>query len=696
MRFINPLLMIGLCAILTACNQKSADKPGVTPEKGTAMASPFTIANLRVINASISTGLNRKDKPGLLAGSDGTIIYQTNNQWRAANTEGISETVMGFCANENNNHILAVGTNGLIAVSTDDGKKWKKLSSVSHAENFFSCHYNHSLNRWLIGSDGGAILYNDNLENAWQRSDAQERITHLYSSRGDNFLLGTGPEFVGHSADGGRTWQKILSITGAGITGLLDLKTHLLVTTDQGTLWRSQDLIHWDEISVQPNSALLGIAEDVTNKTLSLITSLGDIYISDDEGAHWGVAFHAEGPLAYVGYNATHKHLLAAGSSGIFYSDNGGRVWQKSGSDFNSDITFIAEAQNDIFAFGPGGFIATSTDGGKQWIMQRPSISHFIHQIKPGRDNSLVLTGANGLLLHSNDGGESWQRPQAAITEQDFLFSLLITRDAYYAAGPPGTILRSTDNGQHWQTLLSIKDASKGYFHHIISGSNDTLVAIASPGNSLFSVDKGENWQPFSIATDQPLSNGIYDPSHQKFFIVGNGGSIFGSSDGRQWQQLPSNTTANLQSITAIDKYLYASGSQGTILRSENGGKDWQLTTSNTKEAIQNIVAAGDLVVATGLHGTMLRSSDRGVRWQTVPVPESENLRAPVIDEDTGIMYVSGRSGRILFSRDQGMTWNKMPEFTQASIKGLHIDKQRHMLMGYGERLIRVPLLNKE
>jgi photosystem II stability/assembly factor-like uncharacterized protein len=433
---------------------------------------------------------------------------------------------------------------------------------------------------------------------------------------------------------------------------------------------------------------------DPENNTLSIITSSGDIFISDGEGAHWGIAFHAESPLAQLHYSTFRKHLVAAGSGGIFYSDNGGRVWQKSSTNFNDDIVSLAEAQDELIAFGHGGLIATSSDGGKQWIMKRTGIPHFIHQIKAAPDNSLLLTGANGLLLRSIDGGESWQQAAATITEQDFLLSLLVNHDAQYAVGPPGTILSSKDNGQSWQTMLSLRNAEQGYFHQIISDGKKHLVIIAQPGSSQFSNDAGQNWQPIGIEDGSPLVSGVYDSTHKQFVVVGNGGAIFTSPDGSHWHKSSTDTATNLQGVTLVDNELFASGNQGTILRSQDHGRSWQTQSSDTQEPIQHIFPAGEILIATGLRGTLLRSADKGQHWKRVPLPETENLRMPVIDKTTGIIYVSGRSGKILFSRDQGNTWDKMPQVTPQSLKGLYIDNTRRMLLAYGERLIRVPLLN--
>lgn len=694
--FIQLSVAAALCTLLSGCQQKNA----ATPEKKQLLPNTNArkIANLKVINATVTTGLNRaKNAAPIFGGSDGSIIYQDKQQqWQAANTQGITETITRFCANDNDDVYLVVGNNGLLAASMNDGKNWKKFSSPAISENLFDCNYDKTTKQWNLSSEGGATFFSSDLNN-WQKAEAPGALTRFYSLREGSLLVATGPELVAQSNDGGKHWQKMLSMPGATATSLLDTNTHLLVITDQGKLWRTDDLHQWTETIVQTNSSLAAITEDANHKTLSLITSLGDVFISDDQGASWGISFSAGQPLAQLTYDHSNKILLAAGNGGIFYSDNGGRVWQKSAMGFNDQITFLWATPTEAMAFGPGGLQAASMDGGKSWQLQRPAIASFIHQLREAPDNSLLLTGADGLLIRSIDGGETWQQPQATITSRDFLFSLLVTDKQQFATGSPGTIVRSKDNGKSWQTTLSLDDPNKGYFHKIIGDDKNIFIAVAGPGSTYVSIDAGDTWQPAQIDNSQQLLNGIFDKAHRQFIAIGNGGTIQRSSNGREWRAANSDTTADLQGIAVVGDTLYATGNRGTIIQSTDAGENWQTLASNTNTAIQHIIAVQNnkIILAAGLNGTLLRSTDKGDNWQTISLPETTNLREPIEDKRTGIIYISSRAGNILFSRDTGATWSKLPQVTQESIKGIYIDDARRTLVGYGARLIRIPLLER-
>ncbi len=119
-----------------------------------------------------------------------------------------------------------------------------------------------------------------------------------------------------------------------------------------------------------------------------------------------------------------------------------------------------------------------------------------------------------------------------------------------------------------------------------------------------------------------------------------------------------------------------------------------QTIETNVNASILSIrkLASGKLI-AVGSKGLVLTSSDSGKSWKQIPTPTNTLLRGPTQDLSTGIIYLSGKSGEILYSKDNAETWQIMPSVTQASIKALYVDNKNHMLIGIGERQIRIPLL---
>jgi hypothetical protein len=59
-------------------------------------------------------------------------------------------------------------------------------------------------------------------------------------------------------------------------------------------------------------------------------------------------------------------------------------------------------------------------------------------------------------------------------------------------------------------------------------------------------------------------------------------------------------------------------------------------------------------------------------------------------------MYIPNRSGEIIYSEDDGLSWSQFSVIANGSIKSLMIDYEHKMLIGAGDRLIRIPLFKKK
>lgn len=691
-----------LCGLLLIAGAGCAKKEQATTE----LNNHFSISDLKVVNASFFTGINNSQN-NLIAGGDGSIIFSSDNtHWQAANTHGISDNLTSLSANELGDQVIATGENGLIAYSNNSGKDWQKIAQ-QNTQHLYASIYDVAHHSWIAVGAQGTLLRSEAPVQEWQSvalpsTTKPAAITTIRYSPQVKSLLAAGEQgLLIASSDGGKTWADLNSNSDATLNAQLHLDDTLIILGSDGSILRStNDIQHWQKIDINKNSNLIKAAFDSAHKVANIIASNGDIYISDDGGNNWGISYSANQTLRDIRYLEKSQTLVAAGSNGaLFYSDNGGRVWNKITTKIAGDFeSLITLANGEIFALGTGGLIASSADGGKSWKFLQESITAFIHQVSVSPDDKyLIATGANGLLLNSADRGSSWHTPSSPLNNSDYLFSLVSDKksNTLTAAGTPGTIVRSLDNGQTWKVQLALGDANQGYFHKLMSDNKNTLVALAGPGTSYYSDNQGKTWQAATLNNEQHLFNGLYDSAHKRFIAVGNAGTIQLSNNGKDWTIVETIHTENLQGIYLIGENLFATGSKGTLLRSNDGGDHWQKLPSNTTIAIQYLLAIpqSNIIIATGLNGLILRSEDSGNNWQTIPSPEQDNLREPVRDKTTGIIYLSSRSGNILFSRDSGASWELMQRVTQHSIKGLLIDESTNNLIGYGERIIRVPLL---
>ena len=115
---------------------------------------------------------------------------------------------------------------------------------------------------------------------------------------------------------------------------------------------------------------------------------------------------------------------------------------------------------------------------------------------------------------------------------------------------------------------------------------------------------------------------------------------------------------------------LWAAGSYGKIVRSDDGGKTWGVQNSPLVSHLQAI-AAWDArrAVAVGNRGLAEITGDGGRTWKEVKLPRSEvaNKLLQVRAYPDGVAWAVGELGAVLRSGDYGATWVRvLPEKDQA------------------------------
>lgn len=115
---------------------------------------------------------------------------------------------------------------------------------------------------------------------------------------------------------------------------------------------------------------------------------------------------------------------------------------------------------------------------------------------------------------------------------------------------------------------------------------------------------------------------------------------------------------------------IWAAGSNGKVVRSDNAGQHWVSQATPTIENLQGI-AAWDVnrAVGVGGNGVLIRTDDAGKTWKEVAVPKSEvaNKLLSVRAYDNGTAWAVGELGAALKTLDFGRTWERaLPEKDQA------------------------------
>ena len=240
-----------------------------------------------------------------------------------------------------NNHGWAIGTNGIILHSSDNGDTWTSQTAPSGMKrDFKDVEFISADSGWIVG-DSGTVLATSDGGQTWNlqsvpRNPQNDSLVHAL----------TGISFL----DNLHGW----------ICGLTDI---ILVTSDGGQTWEQQ--------TVPPGTN--GSSYDFQEITFSdnlhgwAIGKLGLIVTTLDGGNTWSYKQLPEalGLLSIYFVNSTDGWI--SGQNGLIYNTtDGGLVWNLQTIESNSSLQSIFMTnQNDGWVVGGEGSIYHTTSGGK-------------------------------------------------------------------------------------------------------------------------------------------------------------------------------------------------------------------------------------------------------------------------------------------------------------------------------------------
>jgi photosystem II stability/assembly factor-like uncharacterized protein len=142
------------------------------------------------------------------------------------------------------------------------------------------------------------------------------------------------------------------------------------------------------------------------------------------------------------------------------------------------------------------------------------------------------------------------------------------------------------------------------------------------------------------------------------------------------WEKVAVPTTASLRGLSVVSAAtVWASGTEGTVMRTEDGGKHWTVITVPGAEkldfrGIQAFDGATALVISSGPaengQAQIYRTSDGGASWKKVFEEKRKGAFFDAIrfwDRKHGMVLSDPVDGRfVLFSTDDGgATWKQIP-----------------------------------
>lgn len=135
----------------------------------------------------------------------------------------------------------------------------------------------------------------------------------------------------------------------------------------------------------------------------------GQVYFSNDNGAHWSTTMLPPSTSAVNSVFATSDTLYAGAENGnLYYSTNRGTSWQNTTIPDGSAINSVFVTATTVYVGTRSGNVLSSTNNGKSWKKTTQPDGSSVNSIFVSGNAILYAGTANGTVSYSNNGGSSW------------------------------------------------------------------------------------------------------------------------------------------------------------------------------------------------------------------------------------------------------------------------------------------------
>ena len=277
----------------------------------------------------------------------------------------------------------------------------------------------------------------------------------------------------------------------AGVSALdMDSPGYIGHTRDGGATWEKAEV---------PINQMLNDIYFFDKKNGWAVGQEGMIVGTTDGGRRWDVQTSKVGNWLKGVHFVSPKIGYAVGmNETVVKTDNGGRQWNVlRGGEVASAVgdeetivlnavQFIDESTGWVTGVrispeigGQDGLVQQTTDGGQTWMDQPTNIPDILEDIFFVDANNGWAVGENGIVLHTTNGGNSWDIQTSGTEEKLLSVSFADSAVGWTAGGGLGVsvILHTADGGSTWEAQTI-----------------DDPIISKVPANGIFVLDANNVW----------------------------------------------------------------------------------------------------------------------------------------------------------------------------------------------------------
>ena len=539
-------------------------------------------------------------------------------EWHWVNPRPQGETLNAVAASAGCG-VLALGREGALVRSTDDGVTWSDR---------------HWKDRWDIEF---ATLDGETLYAIGVRRGTSALLSSGACGSGEPKVLKT----FDRATDGA---CNDLAVDRAGhlyVTTVLHQRGRVLCSADRGATLRV-----CDERATPLYALFVSPTGTVWVAGGNRGTEGGVVRESLDQGATWRTIGSQLGTLVYGVWGDTEgKRLVATGASEVITSVTSGATWTPS----------------------------TSICAGGGSMMLGPNDAPWVHNDFWKGVTGNPATGTYITLGGCAQRGTGFSPEARMITSCPscggaFRAATVTSAGTWISAGWEGAIARSVDDGATWEASAP-NPLNQG--HGIVAVRSDAGHLFVLLGNGMVrSDDGGQTFVPLATLAAEELRTTEVSTADLASFAVdgpvvlvprpGHGAVARSGDRGAAFAEVSLPLVAG-QVVTHVwpggaagDGVFYASGSHGALLRSRDRGAHWGTVSLGAEDDLRGGWSDGRDVYVVSAVSRVFHSGDGGEHWKPTPF-ERELLAVAASREDE--VFVMGRDGDVFRSVDRGETW---------------------------------------